>query len=123
MSIHWAQVFGAASLGGFRLLPASGHVITVCDCASCRFSGGDAVLRAIEDQLGIRAGETSPDGSFTLETRTDVGAGAISPAIRIDTLVYGPVDTEKALHIVDERRRASRTDDAVTAGASGTAGR
>ena len=123
MSIHWAQVFGAASLGGFRLLPASGHVITVCDCASCRFSGGDSVLRAIEDQLGIRAGETSPDGSFTLETRTDVGAGAISPAIRIDTLVYGPVDAEKALHIVDERRRASRTDDAVTAGASGTAGR
>jgi NADH-quinone oxidoreductase subunit E len=120
MSIHWAQVFGAAGLGGFRLLPATGHVITVCDCASCRFSGGDEVLRAIEGELGIRAGETTPDGTFSLETRPDVGAGAISPAIRIDTLVYGPVDAEKALHIVEERRRASRAAaGAETAGAAG----
>ena len=106
MSIHWAQVFGAASLGGFRLLPTVGHVVSVCDCASCRFAGGDRVLRAIEERLGIRAGETTADGRFTLETRTDVGAGAISPAIRIDTMVYGPVGVETALHVVDERRQA-----------------
>jgi NADH:ubiquinone oxidoreductase subunit E len=115
MSIHWAQVFGAAGLGGFRLLPASGHVISVCDCASCRFAGGREVLRALEDELGIRAGETTADGSVSLETRNDVGAGAISPAIRIDTLVYGPVDADKALHIVDERRRASARGVGATA--------
>jgi NADH:ubiquinone oxidoreductase subunit E len=106
MSIHWAQVFGAAGLGGFRLLPIEGHVVTVCDCASCRFAGGDRILRAIENELGIRAGETTADGRFSLETRPDVGAGAISPALRIDTLVYGPLTEEKALHIVGERRAA-----------------
>ena len=42
MTIHWAQVFGAAELGGFRLLPAEGHLVTVCSCAACRFAGGDA---------------------------------------------------------------------------------
>jgi NADH-quinone oxidoreductase subunit E len=109
MSIHWAQVFGAAGLGGFRLLPAEGHVITVCDCASCRFAGGDRILRAIERELGLRPGGTTPDGRFTLETRTDVGAGAISPAIRIDTLVYGPLTKEKALHLLGERRAAAST--------------
>ncbi|MDQ3691002.1 MAG: NAD(P)H-dependent oxidoreductase subunit E, partial [Chloroflexota bacterium] len=107
MSIHWAQVFGAAGLGGFRLLPTEGHVITVCDCASCRFSGGDRLLGALEAELGIRAGETSADGRFTLESRSDVGAGAISPAMRVDTLVYGPLNEEKALHIVRERRAAA----------------
>jgi NADH:ubiquinone oxidoreductase subunit E len=106
LTIHWAQVFGAAGLGGFRLLPTSGHIVTVCDCAACRFSGGQAVLAAIEDELGIRAGEETPDGAFSLEVRTDVGAGTISPAIRVDTLVYGPLDAEKARHIVHERRRA-----------------
>ena len=106
-SIHWAQVFGAASLGGFRLLPTAGHVITVCDCASCRFAGGPRVLAAIEQELGIRAGEETPDGAISLETRSDVGAGAISPAIRIDTLVYGPLDEDKARHIVGERRRSA----------------
>jgi NADH:ubiquinone oxidoreductase subunit E len=106
LTIHWAQVFGAAGLGGFRLLPTAGHVVTVCDCAACRFSGGRAVLAAIEDELGIRAGEETPDGAFSLEVRTGIGAGTISPAIRVDTLVYGPLDADKARHIVHERRRA-----------------
>jgi NADH:ubiquinone oxidoreductase subunit E len=116
LTIHWAQVFGAAGLGGFRLLPTSGHVVTVCDCAACRFSGGQAVLAAIEDELGIRAGEETPDGAFSLEVRTDVGAGTISPAIRVDTLVYGPLDAEKARHIVHERRRAGDGSAVATRG-------
>ncbi|HEU5325338.1 MAG TPA: NAD(P)H-dependent oxidoreductase subunit E [Candidatus Limnocylindria bacterium] len=116
--IHWAQVFGAASLGGFRLLPTEGHLITVCDCASCRFAGGDRILRAIEDDLGIRPGETTADGRFTLETRTDVGAGAISPAVRIDTLVYGPVTAEQVTHLVDERRRGAAAAGATAGAAS-----
>ena len=64
------------------------------------------------------AGETTADGSVSLETRNDVGAGAISPAIRVDTLVYGPLTTDKALHIVDERRKASARSAAATAGAA-----
>jgi NADH:ubiquinone oxidoreductase subunit E len=105
MVIHWAQVFGAASLGGFRLLPTDGHVVTVCECAACRFAGGNELLTALREELGIGPGESTPDGSVTLETSTDVGAGALAPAIRIDTLVYGPVTAEQARHLVHERRR------------------
>lgn len=108
MTIHWAQVFGAAGLGGFRLLPAEGHVVTVCTCAACRFSGGDRVLAAVRDELGIRDGEATLDGAFSLETSADVGAGAIAPAIRIDTLVYGPVTPEQALHLIEQRRAADQ---------------
>ena len=61
----------------------------------------------IESELGIRAGEETPDGTFSLERGTDVGAGSLSPAIRIDTLVFGPVDAAKARHIVGERRAAA----------------
>jgi NADH:ubiquinone oxidoreductase subunit E len=107
LTIHWAQVFGAAGLGGFRLLPVEGHVVTVCDCASCRFAGGPAVLAAVSQELGIQPGETTPDGSFTLEVASDVSAGTLSPAIRVDTLVYGPLDAAKAQHIVHERRAAA----------------
>jgi NADH-quinone oxidoreductase subunit E len=106
MTIHWAQVFGAAGLGGFRLLPAEGHVITVCSCAACRFAGGDALLKELSAQLGIGPGESTDDGAFTLETADDVGAGALAPAIRLDTLVYGPLSAEQARHLLDERRRA-----------------
>jgi NADH-quinone oxidoreductase subunit E len=106
MTIHWAQVFGAAGLGGFRLLPAEGHVITVCTCPACTFSGGRELLAALQRELGIAPDETTPDGAFTLETSSEVAAGALAPAIRIDTLVFGPVTAEQALHLVTERRAA-----------------
>jgi NADH-quinone oxidoreductase subunit E len=107
MSIHWAQVFGAAGLGGFRLLPGEGHVVTVCTCAACRFAGGDAILEAISAELGIAPGETSADGAFSLETSDAVAAGALAPALRIDTLVYGPLTAAQARHLLAERRKAS----------------
>ncbi|HYM52699.1 MAG TPA: NAD(P)H-dependent oxidoreductase subunit E, partial [Candidatus Dormibacteraeota bacterium] len=115
MTIHWAQVFGAAGLGGFRLLPAEGHVVTVCSCAACRFAGGDALLEALSGELEIRPGDSTDDGAFTLETADDVGAGALAPAIRLDTLVYGPLSPEQARHLVQQRRRAD-TRAAVRAG-------
>ncbi len=117
MTIHWAQVFGAAGLGGFRLLPGQGHLITVCSCATCRFSGGDALLAALREDLGIEPGESTPDGAFTLETSPEVGAGAISPAIRIDTLVYGPLAPDEARHLVHQRREAAAAP-AVGAGSA-----
>jgi NADH:ubiquinone oxidoreductase subunit E len=108
MTIHWAQVFGAAGLGGFRLLPAEGHLVTVCSCAACRLAGGDKVLAALEEELGIRAGEATQDGEFTLETDANVGAGAIAPAVRIDTLVYGPLTVDEARHLIYARRSGTR---------------
>jgi NADH:ubiquinone oxidoreductase subunit E len=108
MTIHWAQVFGAAGLGGFRLLPVEGHLVTVCTCAACRFAGGGEILEGISRALGIAPGETTADGAFTLETSGDVAAGAIAPAVRIDTLVYGPLTMEHAQHLIDQRRTDDR---------------
>ena len=107
MVIHWAQVFGAAGLGGFRLLPTEGHLVTVCRCAACRFAGGDALLSALSDELGIAPGETSGDGAWSLETSDEVAAGAIAPAVRIDTMVYGPLTAVQARHLVAERRKGA----------------
>lgn len=107
MVIHWAQVFGAAGLGGFRLLPTEGHLVTVCRCAACRFAGGDALLSALSDELGIAPGETSNDGAWSLETSDEVAAGAIAPAIRIDTMIYGPLTAVQARHLVAERRKSA----------------
>ena len=105
MTIHWAQVFGAAGLGGFRLLPAEGHLVTVCSCAACRFAGGDELLRTLSAELGIDPGEATDDGSWSLEASDEVAAGALAPAIRIDTLVYGPLTVAQARHLVEERKR------------------
>ena len=107
MTIHWAQVFGAAGLGGFRLLPSEGHLVTVCSCAACRFSGGDDLLAVLGDELGIGPGESTADGGFSLETSPEVGAGAMAPAVRIDTLIFGPLTAAQARHLIQERRRVA----------------
>jgi NADH:ubiquinone oxidoreductase subunit E len=117
LTLHWAQIFGAASLGGFRLLPQEGTLITVCDCAACHFAGGAELLAAVRDELGIAPGEATDDGRFSLETSTDVGAGAIAPAIRIDTLIYGPVTADQARHLIQERRRQPAAGDMVAGAA------
>ena len=117
MTIHWAQVFGAACLGGFRLLPVEGHLVTVCTCAACRFAGGSEILESLREVLGIGPGETTADGAFTLETADDVGAGAIAPAVRIDTLVYGPLTAEHARHLIDQRGTGDRPAKPAPAGA------
>ena len=116
MSIHWAQIFGAAGLGGFRLLPADGHLVTVCTCAACRFAGGDALLEALRADLGVSPGETTADGAISLAVSDEVAAGALSPALRIDTMVYGPLTVAQGRHVVAERRKAP----ARTKAASGT---
>jgi NADH:ubiquinone oxidoreductase subunit E len=121
MTIHWAQVFGAAGLGGFRLLPAEGHLVTVCTCPACTFSGGRELLAALRAELGIGPGETTPDGTFTLETSDEVAAGALAPSIRIDTLVFGPVGVEAALHLLAERRSADQRASDRAAGAASAA--
>ena len=79
MTIHWAQVFGAAGLGGFRLLPVEGHLVTVCTCAACRFAGGGEILaEPSRRRSGSGPARTTVDGAFTLETAGDVGRGRAS---------------------------------------------
>jgi hypothetical protein len=56
---------------------------------------------------------------FTLETDANVGAGAIAPAVRIDTLVYGPLTADEARHLIYARR----ADASRARGRSGAAAR
>jgi NADH:ubiquinone oxidoreductase subunit E len=63
----------------------------------------------LSEELGIGPGESTPDGGFSLETSHEVGAGAIAPAVRIDTLVFGPLTAAQARHLIAERRRATAT--------------
>ena len=93
MSIHWAQVFGAAGLGGFRLLPADRPRRHGLRLRRLPLRGRAGAARG--DRGGARDPRRRGDARRRLQaasSRTDVGAGSIEPAIRVDTLVYGPVD-------------------------------
>ena len=79
----------------FSLKPRGKHLISVCLGTTCHVRGGRKILEKIERDLGIKAGETTPDLKFTLETVNCVGCCAIGPIVIIDENYFGEMNLEK----------------------------
>ncbi|HQF53146.1 MAG TPA: NADH-quinone oxidoreductase subunit NuoE [Thermoleophilia bacterium] len=80
--------------------PVGRHVVLVCDSFAC-WSLGYAELRAaVEAQLGIRMGQTTPDRRFTLLPIVCLGACDRGPAMMVDADLYGPVDPDGVAEIL-----------------------
>jgi NADH-quinone oxidoreductase subunit E len=74
-----------------RRKPAGRYVIQVCRNISCYLTGGEDILRHLETRLGIKAGETTADGKFTLLTAECLGNCDHAPCLMINDDDYGPV--------------------------------
>ena len=79
----------------FSLEPRGNHLINVCLGTTCHVRGGRKILEKIEHDLGIKAGETTPDLKFTLETVNCVGCCAVGPIVIIDEKYFGEMNLEK----------------------------
>ncbi len=75
------------------------YIIHMCQSAPCHIRGAKEVLTAIEEYLGIRIGETTEDGLFTLAYAPCIGACDVAPAIMINDKVFGNLtpDSVKAV--------------------------
>ena len=96
LNIPLARVYSIATFyKAFSLERRGKHVITVCLGTTCHVRGGRKILEKIERDLGIKAGETTQDFEFTLETVNCVGCCAIGPILIIDGNYFGEMDLEK----------------------------
>lgn len=80
--------------------PHGKFTVRICKSAPCHVSGAAAVVRSIEDFLGIKVGETTEDGRFTLEYCPCLGLCDIAPAIMINRRVYGNLTPESVRDIL-----------------------
>lgn len=85
--------------------PKGRHVIQLCKSTVCRLNKYQTVRDILERELGITMGETTKDGEFSLEYTACFGACDISPAFRIDEKVYGNLDENKIVEILNSYRR------------------
>jgi NADH:ubiquinone oxidoreductase subunit E len=85
----------------FGTEPRGKFLIEVCKSGPCYVSGAKNVLQLIEETLGIKAGETTADGTFTLILSSCFGACDIAPAIKIGEKVYGNLTKDKLVEIVN----------------------
>ena len=75
----------------FRLTPPARYTLRVCKGTACHVGGGAVIAHAIERKLGIRVGETTPDGLFELQQVACLGCCAQSPVLQVNDHIYGQV--------------------------------
>jgi NADH-quinone oxidoreductase subunit E len=110
LGVPLVQVYGVATFyKAFSLSPRGRHICTVCLGTACHIRGGEAVLGQFERKLGIAAGQTTPDGKYTLERVNCLGACALAPLAVVDGRYYGQMDEAKAEAVLAE----SEGDDAA----------
>jgi NADH-quinone oxidoreductase subunit E len=108
LNITANTVYGVATFyAQFKLTPLGKKVIRVCRGTACHVRGSTKVLAEMEKRLGIKAGETTKDMEYTLETVACIGACALAPTMTIDGETHGKMTTKKVAEVLGDRTKAS----------------
>jgi len=95
LGVPVSRVYSVATFfKAFSLTPRGRHLINVCMGTACHVRGSVKVLEQIEKELKIKAGETTPDLNFTLETVNCVGSCALGPMVIVGVDYHGEMTPE-----------------------------
>jgi NADH-quinone oxidoreductase subunit E len=86
----------------FSLKPMGKHRIKICLGTACHVHGGPNILEAFERKLGIKAGESTPDGNFSLEACSCLGACAQAPFVQVDNDPHNQMTPVGAAEVVKQ---------------------
>jgi NADH-quinone oxidoreductase subunit E len=96
LGVPLSQVYAVATFyNAFSLKPKGKHCFQVCMGTACHVRGSPQVLDHIETKLGLKAGETSHDHMFSLETVNCLGACALGPIVVADGEYSGQMTPQK----------------------------
>jgi len=102
-----SKVFGVATFyNQFRFQPNGKYHIQCCRGTACHVKGSASVLEAIELALGIKAGQTTRDGLFSLEVVACMGACGLAPAIYVNGEFFAGVAPDSVREIINSYRKA-----------------
>lgn len=103
LDLSAADVYGTASFYTFLdTKPRGKNIMRVCKTISCHMQGKEEIIRAIEDHLKIKVGETTHDNKFTLLTANCLGWCHKGPVMLINDEVFPSVTPEKSIGIIEE---------------------
>ncbi len=85
----------------FSLVPKGRHLVHVCMGTACHVRDAPRVLSMLEDRLGIRAGQTDSELSYSLETVNCLGCCALGPVVDVDGKIHGNVSAANAAAVVE----------------------
>lgn len=109
LDIQPIEVYEVASFYTmFNLRPVGKCLIEVCRTSSCWLRGAEDIVKHIEKRLGIKEGETTPDGKFTLRTVECLGSCGTAPMLQIGEKFHENLTFEKVDQIIEEWKGATK---------------
>ena len=91
----------------FNMKPVGKYVLEVCQTGPCMLRGSDEIIEHIKMRLGIQAGETTPDGLFTLKPAECLGACGYAPMMQLGKFYKENLTKEKVDALLEELRAAA----------------
>ena len=93
LGISLADIYGIVTFyARFTLNPKGSYNLAVCLGTACYVKGSDKILEAVEQYLGIKSGECTPDRRFSIEACRCVGACGLAPVMTVNEDVYGRLE-------------------------------
>jgi NADH-quinone oxidoreductase E subunit len=94
----------------FNLDPVGEHVVRVCTTTPCMLCGGEDIMAACKDELGVGVKQTTADGKFTLQEFECLGACVNAPIVWIDDDFYEDLDPEAIRDVLKRFRAGERPE-------------
>ncbi len=105
MNIPMSEIYGVITFYSFfTTTPKGEYPISVCMGTACYVNGAEKILNEIQRELGIKVGETTSDGKFSLDVLRCIGACGMAPVILIGKKTYGRVKADEVKNILKEYR-------------------
>lgn len=109
--IKVTKIMGVATFySQFRLEPVGKYLIMLCQGTACHVNGSLQIEKTINEYLGIKDGETTADGLFTLKNVACLGCCSLSPVMMINDETYGSLTPEKAISIFKELQKGENAE-------------
>ena len=101
-----AEIYGVVTFYSFfSLKPKGKYVIGCCLGTACYVKGAQTVIDKFSDILGIKDGETTPDGLFSISTVACLGCCSLAPVMAVNGRVYGKLDRKALIKILNEYKK------------------
>jgi NADH-quinone oxidoreductase subunit E len=109
--VSLVDIYGVATFyKSFSLTPKGKHLVSVCMGTACHVRGAPGIAEELERQLGIKAGQTTTNKEFTLETVNCLGACAIGPIVVVDGHYFSKVSAARVKRILNQARAGMHED-------------
>lgn len=109
LNLPASKIYGVATFyNQFRFQPIGKYHIQVCRGTACHVKGSESVLNTLQNELKIKAGETTRDGLFSIEVVACIGACGLAPVISINGEFYAELDTGKTRKILRDLKKTEK---------------